>query len=594
MALQNLFNKRRIQFNNMFDDLKTFVKQTYKQSEQIFTNASPWGQIINVFMNLFQMIMFYIEDSITELFITKASRQSSIHGIARLAGHDSTRAIAAMGDIALVRQDANISIEGTNVIIPNLTTLRCKENGFDYLVVLSGDELRLNVYNDSSKQVYLKVIQGKIESQQFTGTGYALQSYECNIQSSKSIDQFFINVFVNGEKWKKYDSMYDIPKGTKGYILKNGITSGIAIYFGTANFGTVPSTGNTITVEYLVTQGFEGNIHNPPEYTMEFVDSGYDSQGNEVDLNSLFKTFIATPIDFGSNAEATALTKIIAPDTSRSFVLANPTNYRHFFEKMNMFSYIDCYTKYDSYDVFSDMVMYLMLIPDLKRRLVKGEDYFTMSLDYFNLTVLEKYKLQTLIEESGQKMLGSVISFKEPEIKKYSLNLYINAYQGTLKTELRDKIITALSNYLIMLQRVKYLSKSEFIKVLNSIDGIASIDVNFISEDVEGLLFEIFDDVTAEKMYINTSGLIDLNLSITNDDTISIEEKMNSIYNNLDFQDFLKQYFDFNGNIVVNEGELAVIRGDWNDRKGNYYNDFINENKLSSVNIYFLTDVPKN
>ena len=34
------------------------------------------------------------------------------------------------------------------------------------------------------------------------------------------------------EKWKKYESMLDIPRNGKGFIAKTGITTGLDIYFG--------------------------------------------------------------------------------------------------------------------------------------------------------------------------------------------------------------------------------------------------------------------------------------------------------------------------------------------------------------------------
>lgn len=598
--MNKLFDKSRIKLQEMMDDVFAYTRQVYNQSSFVYTSASPWGQIISVLMKLGQMMFYYIEDSVTELFINKASRPSSIYGLARLSGHNPTRAIASMGDLALIHNGTLPDIIGQNVILPNLSKIKCKDNGYTYLLVLGQDELKINVFQDKKKN-YLKVIQGNIESNQFTGTGLPMQSYECNMPEGKYIDNFFVNVFVNGEKWKKYDSLYDIPLGTKGCIVKTGITSGIDVYFGTNNKGVPPPSGSTILVEYLITEGYAGNIANT-DAQFEFVDPGYDEQGNEIDLNSLFSLVMATPIAFGAPPEPTYLTRLLAPNVSRSFVLANPINYITFFEKMQLFSYIYAYTKYNIYDPYVDNIMYLLLIPDIQKRFRRGDNYFTVPVDMFKLTDLEKYKLQVLLEESGQKLLGTIINFVDPQFKRYIVNVYLTIWDGYNKDGIHEKVITKLSDYFSSFRRKDFLPKSDLISIIESIDGVDSVNIGFVSEDVEYEINQLMNpDTIFSSENINMDELFAMYeklLAEANDNpeaikNISIEKKLNIIFSYQSFKEFVFNHIDENGDIVIGQNEIPMIRGGWKDRFSRYYEDSVGNKKLGSVNVIFVRENPK-
>lgn len=43
-------------------DTRTYISRVYKRANTLFTEASPFAQIISVFSELYELIMFYIED----------------------------------------------------------------------------------------------------------------------------------------------------------------------------------------------------------------------------------------------------------------------------------------------------------------------------------------------------------------------------------------------------------------------------------------------------------------------------------------------------------------------------------------------------
>ena len=533
-----IFDKTRVQAQDLYQQVYNFVSEKFAQSGKVFSIASAYGQIIYVLSQVSEMIMFFIEDSITELNIQTASRVDSIQGLARLAGHNATRAIASTGEISFTISKVP-DVQGDQIIIPNFSRIMCQNNGKMYTLNLIDDQVRLKV--GDKKSIQGQVIQGEIFSQVFTADGQVLQSYTATSRGNVLIDNFFVKVYINGELWKKYDSMYDIPYEGKGYLVKTGITGGLDLYFGNTYFGKQPQLGAEIRIEYLQTTGEGGNIREGEDVLFKWVDGGYSLAGEEIDLNEHLNTTMSKLITFGSNPEPTALTRLIAPKTSRSFVLANPDNYIIFLEKFNYFSVVDAYTTFEDNYIDDDNVIYLFLIPDITKRLQNTENYFTVPLKFFTLTNQEEQKVLGTIESSGSKVVTTVVKIVDPQITKYVLNISLVVFEGYSQDVIKSNIISNLSDYFLSVRRRDLIPSSDLVRIIENVEGVDSVNVSFLSE-----LNEI------SKKAKSTNPLIGI---------------------------------DEMGDIVIGKNELPVIRGGWKDRKGIQYEDGIFDDKPGSVNI---------
>jgi len=100
-----IFKLNRLKYEQLWNDAVNWVKQTYNATSEQFTMASPFAQILSVVLHLGRMILYYIEDSITGLNMKTAYREDQIKGLARLAGHNAGRAIAARGAIRITYYD---------------------------------------------------------------------------------------------------------------------------------------------------------------------------------------------------------------------------------------------------------------------------------------------------------------------------------------------------------------------------------------------------------------------------------------------------------------------------------------------------------
>lgn len=548
MAL-NIFNYNRIRFDQLYEDAKTYLTSAFLQVDDVFSPASAYGQLLGVIIDLGKLIFYYVEDSITELNIYTASRDISVRSLARIAGHNPTRAIAASGTIRLTYNGNSIDMYGNTVIIPNYTKLVDNGSGLTYTITTDSEEVRMNLTGKSTLEV--KVTQGVIEAQQVTGTGRALQAYPINAKKGVQVDNFFVKVYVNTEEWKIYDSIYDMPFQAKGVVIKTGISGGLDLYFGNGFFGKIPELGTTIRCEYLITSGNGGNILLGEIPQFSFADDCFDTQGNSIDVNDVIDISIEKPIIFGSDQEPIILTRVLAPKTSRSYVLANADSYVYFLEKFNIFSVIDAFSTLDDNDISDDNVVYLFLIPDVNKRKPSNSDYFTVPDSLFFLGAEEKEKIYDFIEQSGQKILTTIIKILDPIIKRYVLNINVTAYEGFSKDTIRQEIISKCSDYFLANRRRDRIPKSDIISIIETIPGVDSVNLWFVSQENE-----VFKSDLANK----------------------------------DKPDIGIDTF---GDVIISRGEYALIRGGWPDRSGYFYYDVSDQSKPGSINIAFGKDTPK-
>jgi len=332
----------RIRLSEMYQDSLNFIRATYEDVGQYFTLASPTGQLLQIILSLGRMILYYVEDSISELNINTASRPTSVRGLASIAGHNPSRAMAARGTLRLTYNGEKIDTYGNTIVVPNYTQLNSTRNGLSYVITLPGNEVRLDL-TSINNYVDVNIVQGKLEYQQATGTGDALQSYNFQSKKGAGIDNFFVNVYVNGKRWETRDSIIDMGFREEAVVVRTGQTGGLDVFFGNGYQGEIVPLGATILIEYLLTDGEPGNLNQASDDAAEnwkFTTRGYALNSEEIDLNKVIKASIKNDVLFGTLDEPLFLTRLIAPHVSRSFVLANTDNYIYFLRKLNIFTIV--------------------------------------------------------------------------------------------------------------------------------------------------------------------------------------------------------------------------------------------------------------
>ncbi len=587
MAELKFLSSLRASATQIRNDARTYIGRVYKRANTLFTEASPFAQILSVLSEIGELIMFYIEDATVEQNIYTAQQPESIYGLARLTGHDATRGFAATGEIEFRwKPGADFSkIAGTGLVIPGKAELKIDANGQTYTLLTNKDNFKLEKSNNTS--IKTSIIQGKFESQTFTGLGTPLQSF--NVKTNGLSDHSKVTVSINGEVWTKHESLYDIQRNEKAYLVKTGIAGGLDVYFGNEAFGMIPPTGSEILVEYVKHNGDLGNLGDSPDLTVKWDAEGQDSLGEQHDLNEFLDVTITSSPKMGSDKESTVFTKIMTPLASKSFVLATPDNYEYFLSRYGIFSYIDAYNTTEDQYLDDDNVIYIFAIPNVKRKLAKNQDYFSIPQEEMFFDQNEYDKMYQVLQDSGQQMVTTEVIFVKPQIRKYSMDINVRYFEGFTKQEIYTSIRDKVSEYLLNITRRDKLPKSDIVYILEEIDGIDAVNVRFISETEETARRQgYFESVTTtvvpqEPVTLETIGngkqkyvffkRIEEVETVQITDTTIIPENVTGL--------------DRWGDIIMEKEEVAVFRGGWQDRDGDEIVDDVLINAEAALSINF-------
>lgn len=549
-----------------------FLHKKYDQAANVFTPASPFGQILIVIANISELIFTYIAHTAEELNIQTAQNIETIHGLSRLAGHDPYRGSSAYGMMGIKLNTSTELIEGTYLSINNFTRFTINETGQTYFLNMPSSYTKLMV--GSNDFVNIQFIQGEIESQTFTSNGTALQTFNPIVKGMTDHDN--VAVTVNGKEWKKVDSLYDMSddddeSGGEYFMVKSSINIGLTIIFGNGNFGKIPPNGASIVVTYIKTSGASGNS-STPSLTYSFMDMGVDEYGNEVDLNDVLQIETIKPPLMGCNYEDPEFTKHIAPKASKSFVLANPENYISFLSKYNQFSYIYAYNTKDDYNLFDDNIIYLKILPNIKKKIASSDDYFDLPASEFLLDYTEKQAIEDALVNSGRMLVNSEVMIIDPDINRFIINIIIRYFEGCDKTSIRTDIRSKLSTYFLNINRNDIIPLSDIIALVEGINGVDTCDVFFINQKNE----DAIKNRGYSKKVGNWNGL-----------QYEYTDEWVKLYGDED----PRLGFDMFGNIIVDENTISIPKGGWYDRDGNYYTETPEAGKLGPINIFFMDKV---
>ena len=552
------FQNSRLKASDLVQQAVEYLVLKYEQVTNVFTPASPFGQLLIVISNIAELIFTYISHTAEELSIRTAQNIESIQGLAQLAGHDVYRGGSAYGVMGVKLNTSN-DFEGNHLKIKNFSKFTINETGAVYFMNLPTDSIKLSV--GGSSFISVPFMQGEIETQTFTSNGTALQSFNPVIKGMT--DHNNVAVRVNGKEWHKVDSLYDMPpydadnpEISECFMVKTSPTVGISIFFGNDNFGKIPPSGAMIEVVYIKTSGADGNS-NSTGLSYEFIDMGIDEYGNEVDLNEVLIVETIAPPMLGTNYENPEFTKAIAPKASKSFVLATPENYVSYLSKYNQYSFIYAYNTKNDNNITDDNVIYLKIIPNIKKKLSSSEDYFEVPVSEFILDKYEKESLLSALENSGRMLIGTEIEIVDPEVKYFIIHVVLRYFNNVDRASISSNIRSVLNKYFLNINRSDIIPKSDLVTLIEGVDGVDTCDVFFMSKDNE----------MAKKngYYYDENGY------------------MVSVGKNEDPQ----IGFDTYGNIVMNKGCIYVPRGGWRDSNDNYYTVTPEDGKIGPLNIFF-------
>lgn len=555
-----------ISFQSIKSEIERFLKTEHNKAGLLYSPASPFGIVLNIIEKLQQNSFLYLKNSLKQLDISNpnALNEKIIRNAAISAGHIPGRNISSSGTIQLVLK-TNIELEreipGLKLTIFNKTNIKNKTNGLDYSLDLGAEKTTYVI--SSNLQIFLPITQGKWEQTNFTGTGDELQTYQISLTGRKDIENFNVEVFVNGQWWNIKKHIYDLLPNEMACVVRTGFNGGIDIIFGNNGFGAVPPLSSIIEVKYLVSDGSAGNIFRRTVNDWNFIEDPIDGFGNGLDISKIFDIYIWTDINFGADKESVLFTKNILPISSNNFVLGLPQQYAYEIKKLGVFSHINAYESYGT--------VVVVATPNIKLFKNRNSDYFSIDIRAFELDNYEKTKIDKYLRTNGNIQLSRRYRIDSPNLSYYILNVFIIQYSDVLEDSVNTQIIDTVSEYFLNLNKIDRIAKSDIVSELSNINGIHSVDIQFVCKKNEDYHREakIRMDNKANKYS-----------SKYNTDISDYPADPNYVSNKVIGLDPVL------GDILFEPDELPIIRGNFYDRNGLYYSDNIDQKGLKSVNIF--------
>ncbi len=552
----------QISFDRIKEEIEDFLKTEYNKAGILFSNASPYGQILGVIENLQQLSLLYLKGTLNQFDLSNASSTNRriIRNAAIFAGHNPTRSISATGTL-LFRLKSAVDIEkeipGGKVIFLNKTTLANKTNSLDYSLDLGSD--RISHIMSKSYEFKINVIQGKWETKTYTGSGEQLQTFFVNVSGLKDVENFRVEILVNDEFWTIKKHIYEMLPDEKAVVTKSGFDEGLDIIFGNGGFGAIPELGSVITVRFLKTDGSLGNIFRRTSNDWDFVDDVFDGFGGTIDVGKIFDIEIYTDINFGADAESSLFTRSLLPMVSNNYVLALPQQYAYEIKKLGVFSHVNAYEK--------NGTVFVAVTPNINLFKNQNNNYFDIDIAAFSLDDYEIGKIGKYLRTGGNIQLTKNFSIVNPTLSYYVMNIFVIPYSDVTDDSLNNQILDVISNYFLNLNRIDRIPKLDLIKALSNITDIHSVDLQFISKKNEDYHKEAIINLQ-NKMTPTIVGGTSLPKPPINYDSSKV----------LGLDPIL-------GDIIYEPSELPIIRGGWSNRNDVLYVDDMTSNGLKSVNI---------
>ena len=553
-----------ITFQRAQIEIQRFLKESYAKADILFTNSSPFGQVLSVVENLHQLSLLYLKNAIKQFDLSNpnALNEKIIRNAAILAGHNPGRSISATGTLKFTLKsnvDLDKELPGGRITFNNRMGIKNSTNGLEYAFNIGSEKVTYQV--TPNFQFFVPIIQGKWISTKFTGQGTLNQSFSVNIRGQQDVENFNYEVLVNGSFWSTYNHMYDMLPNENACIVRTGFDGGIDIIFGNGGFGSIPNIGDIIQVNYIQTSGGTGNIFRRTFNDWKFLDEAIDGFGTTIDPSKLFDISIYTDINFGADKENLLFTKNILPVVSNNFVLALPQQYAYAIKKLGVFSHVNAYEDLG--------VTYIVATPNINLFKAQNASYFGIDIRAFSLDTYEISKIDKYLRTGGNIQLTKKYVITNPVLSYYVMNIFIITFSDSAIESVTSGIINVVSDYFLNLNKIDRIPKADLVSQIVAMYDISSVDIQFVSRKNED--YHKADIIRTVNKQATFNSKLALNISLKPDPTYAAGD--------------MKGLDPVLGDILFEPNEVPIIRGGWYDRSNLYYSDNIDDKGLKSINI---------
>lgn len=474
-----LFNLMETAYNNFDNTVSNYLSKVMNTLGMNGSHSQVFKMIYDGIKGVMQNAMFYIEDALNEQNIFTATRKKSVYSLAKISGYEPFYGSSATGTlICTVIRGAVLDNSLSKIFIPNHAKIKNKESGIIYVVELKSEKYVIDITKPLINHEF-KVIEGSYHTNLFSAIGQEFE--KISIESAQLFDRNYVKVYVNNKPYVIHDCIYDMMEGECECVLTTGYDNNFDIIFGDGMYGRKLQPGDNIKVEWLSHNGRMGNILTNTFVNFEWITTGYDSSGNNVNLNNMTRLKMNTCISGGINDDSIDVIQNMIGYNSRALVLATEENFKLFFKRFSFIGKVNCWSEENS--------MY-MIVSCLSNRISETnsiEEYKKLNISDLYINDEQKDQIINTLSNSNKTFAGVSLKFINPIIRRYAIMCFVKADDAYNKEYIKETIENELVQYFISLpdNTLKIYKSDLIMRVINKCPNVKSFDLSFISELAE-------------------------------------------------------------------------------------------------------------
>jgi hypothetical protein len=484
-------------FTNLdFDQIKTSIKD-YLRANSTFTDFDFEGSNFSVLIDTLAyntyITAFNSNMIVNESFLDSATLRENVVSLARNIGYVPRSRTAAK---ALVSFDVPVTTNTSVVTLQAGLVCVGSVDNTSYTFSIP-DDISANVMNGEASFNGIDVYQGTFLTKQFIVDGSLDQRF---ILNNSFIDTSTISVYVKGindsglgVEYFSVDNILEVNSNSKIYLLQEVQDEKYELLFGDGLIGQKLENNAVITVNYIITDGEEGNGAS----SFSFAGSIRNGEGATINIGSVSITTNQSSQN-GSEIESVDSVKYFAPRIySSQYRAVTSRDYEAIIKK---------------------------IYPDTESVAVVGGEELdppefgsvSISIKPKNGTFVSDFNKQQIINKLRQYSISG-INQKIIDLKllyvEIDSSIYYNYNQVSSIESLKTKVINSLTEYSKSVDLNSFGGRFKYSKVLQIIDNTdTSITSNItkvkIRRDLKALInqFTQYELCFGNQFHINCDG----------------------------------------------------------------------------------------
>lgn len=261
MAANSSLNLSSLDFDTLKENLKTFLK-----SQSVLKDYNYEGSNMNVLLDVLSynsyLNSFYLNMVASEMFLDSAQKLDSVISHAKELNYVPMSYSGAIANVDIVFETTGISTTTGILSIPKGTRFFGTNSNGTYQFVTT-DTSSYASTNDTFSVANLQIREGSYNNESYL-VNYDIENQRF-VLSDARIDTDTLNVYVvenfgaSNTLFTRKPTLFGLDSTSNVYFLQATQNGQYEIIFGDNNFGRKPLNASTVLVEYVVTEGSDGN-----------------------------------------------------------------------------------------------------------------------------------------------------------------------------------------------------------------------------------------------------------------------------------------------------------------------------------------------